>query len=268
MSTASGPAPAPAEVWSAGDYPEVSDRMIPGLGARLVAFAEIRPGSAVLDVAAGAGNASLPAALAGASVTALDITPELIEQGEARSRAAGVEVEWVRGDAQAMPFADESFDHILSCVGVQFCGDRKAAGAELCRVCRPGGGVALVSWTPEGFIGRVLAAITAASGGDPRGPGPLDWGREEKVAELMGRPVADVGFERELVHMPAASAAEWVDFMAAAYGPMVRARSALTERQSWQPLRAELIELADAHGSSRDGGFAVEAEYLLAAIRR
>ncbi len=268
MSTTSGPAPAPAQLWSAGNYPEVSDRMIPALGARLVALAGVRAGSAVLDVAAGSGNASLPAAAAGASVTALDITPELLEQGEQRARRAGLEIEWVRGDAQALPFADASFDHVVSCVGVQFCADRQAAAAELCRVCRPGGRVAVASWTPEGFIGRVLTAITAASGGDARRPGPLDWGREEKVAELLGRPASEVRFQRERVQMPAGSAEEWVDFMAGAYGPMVRARAALEARQAWQPLRAELIEIADAHGAAQADGFAADAEYLAAVLQR
>lgn len=265
MSTTGDPAVlSPAEVWSAGSYAEVAERMIPALGARLVAVAGVTEGSSVLDVAAGSGNASLPAARAGASVTALDVTPELVDVGEAQSRQAGFEIAWVLGDAQALEYPDASFDFVLSCVGVQFCADARAAGAELVRVCRRGGAVAVASWTPEGFIGRVLAAIATASGNAPRRPGPLDWGREEGVAELLRRPASELAFHREQVQMPAASSEEWVDYMAAAYGPMVRARAALETRGAWQSLRKELIEIADAHSASRADSFAVRAEYLTA----
>ena len=269
MSATGDPAaPAPAEVWSTGDYAEVSDRMIPALGARLVELAGVRAGSAVLDVAAGSGNVSLPAARTGAAVTALDITPELLAVGEERSREAGLEITWVQGDAQALPFADASFDFVLSSVGVQFCADPGAAGAELCRVCGHGGVVAVASWTPEGFIGRVLAAIAAASGNAPRRPGPLDWGREGSVAELLGCPPSQLAFRREHVEMPAASPEEWVDYMSAAYGPMARARAALEARRAWQPLREELIGIADSHGSLAAGSFVASAEYLVAVLHR
>jgi ubiquinone/menaquinone biosynthesis C-methylase UbiE len=269
VSTTSNPRPpAPAEVWSTGDYADVCERMIPGLGARLVELAGVRRGSSVLDVAAGSGNAALPAAAAGASVTAIDITPELLEVGMRRSIEAGLDIRWVRGDAQALPYDDESFDYALSCVGVQFCADHDAAAAELRRVCRADGCVALASWTPEGLIGGVLAAVAAASGGPAGRPGPLDWGREEKVAELLQRPKSEVVFHREHVRMPAASAEEWVDYMAGAYGPMVRARAALQSRQAWQPLRETLSEIVDSHAVNDEAGFATRAEYLVAVLQR
>jgi ubiquinone/menaquinone biosynthesis C-methylase UbiE len=258
----------PAEVWSTGDYAEVCDRMIPQLGARLAELAGIGAGQDVLDVAAGTGNAALPAAAAGAVVTALDITPALLEVGARRARAAGLEVAWVHGDAHALPFADATFDRVLSCVGVQFCGDQQAAAAELVRVCRPGGRIALTAWTPEGFIGQVLGAIGRATAADPSRPSPLRWGREDGVRELFGGHARDAVFHRAYVEMPGASAAAWVDFMAEAYGPMARARAALEARGAWEPLREQLTEIAAAHNITESNPFAARAEYLNALLER
>jgi SAM-dependent methyltransferase len=261
-------APGPAEVWSTGDYAEVCDRMIPQLGARLVELAGVGASEEVLDVAAGTGNATLPAAAAGAVVTALDITPALLEVGARRARASGLEVAWVHGDAHALPFADASFDRVLSCVGVQFCGDQHAAAAELVRVCRPGGRIALTAWTPEGFIGQVLATIARATATTAPRPSPLLWGREDGVRELFGDHAQAAVFERAHVEMPAASAAAWVDFMALAYGPMARARAALENRGAWEPLREQLTEVAAAHDTSDSDAFAARAEYLNALLER
>ncbi|MBS1881803.1 MAG: methyltransferase domain-containing protein [Actinobacteria bacterium] len=255
--------PTPAQIWAAGDYADVCERMIPGLGARLVELAGVRADEAVLDVAAGTGNAALPAARRGAAVTALDITPALLEAGAERAAAAGLELSWVHGDARALPFATASFDRVLSCVGVQFCADRAAAAAELLRVCRPGGRVALIAWTPEGFIGQVLAAVSRARGA--AGPSPLEWGRESVVEELFGD-AAEVSTSRAQVEMAAESAAAWVDYMAAAYGPLLIARLALRERGAWEPLREQLCEIAARNDGGGEGAFAASAEYLCALI--
>lgn len=259
-------APAPAEVWSTGDYADVCERMIPDLGARLVNIAEVGADHDVLDVATGTGNAALPAAAAGASVTALDITPSLLAIASQHATAAGLKVTWVQGDAQALPFPDASFDRVLSCVGVQFCARKCAAAAELIRVCRSDGRIALIAWTPEGFLGKVLAAVSEATGGGPR-PAPLDWGSEEHVTELFAELVADIQFARDHIAMPADSAGAWVDYMATAYGPMARARGALDAKGAWQPLREQLIEIANAHDTGDGAPFAARAEYLSAVIR-
>lgn len=240
--------------------------MIPGLGARLVELAGVRPGDRVLDVAAGSGNAALPAAASGAIVTALDITPSLLQVGIERAKAAGQDIDWVHGDAQALPFSGATFDCVLSCVGVQFCPDQAAAASELVRVCRPGGRIALIAWTKEGFIGQVLGAVgRATGGGGPRSP--LDLGSEEKLAELFGEEVTALAVGREHVQMPAASATEWVDFMATAYGPLVRARAMLQARGEWESLRAQLTAIAEDHRADGDG-FMAGAEYLTAVLRR
>ncbi len=257
--------PSPAEVWSSGDYAEVCRRMIPDLGARLVKIAEVNAGHDLLDVATGTGNAALPAAEAGASVTALDITATLLQIAEQHATAAGLDITWVNGDARTLPFPEESFDRVLSCVGVQFCADHHTAASELVRVCRPGGRIALIAWTAEGFLGRVLVAVSQATGRGAQ-PAPLEWGSEEGVAGLFAERAADIQVDRDHVAMPAKSASAWVDYMATAYGPMARARVALEARSAWQPLREQLIQIANTHDVGDAGTFAAHAEYLSAVI--
>lgn len=260
--------PTPADVWSTGDYADVCDRMIPRLGARLVELVGVSAGEHILDVACGTGNVALPAAANGAVVSALDITPELLRVGAERSVAAGVDVAWVQGDAQAMPFADAAFDCVLSCVGVQFCGDQMGAASELLRVCRPEGRIALVAWTPEGFIGQVLAAVSRATGAAGRQPSPLSWGCEEALDELFAGRAGRIVCGREDVTMPAQSPAAWVDYMAETYGPMVGARATLEPQGGWAPLREELTKIATAHDSASPSTFAAKAEYLTTVIYR
>lgn len=146
-------------MWALGDYPSVAAEIIPDLGAVLVEACGVGPGARVLDVAAGSGNATIPAALTGASVVACDLTPELFASGRDKAVQHGVEVEWHEADAEALPFADGEFDVVLSCVGVMFAPHHQATADELTRVCRPGGTIGLLSWTPEGFLGQMLATM-------------------------------------------------------------------------------------------------------------
>ena len=146
-------------MWASGDYPAMVETFLEPLGPRLVAAAGIGPHLRVLDVAAGTGNASLPAARAGAQVTASDLTPELLDAGRRRADAAGLELEWVQADAERLPFDDASFDVVMSCIGVMFAPHHQAAADELVRVCRPGGTLALLSWTPEGMLGALFKTM-------------------------------------------------------------------------------------------------------------
>lgn len=146
-------------MWALGDYPAVAEEVIPDLGQILVRAAGIGPGHRVLDVAAGAGNAAIEAARAGAHVVASDLTPDLLDAGRLRAAAVNARLDWRIADAEALPFGNDEFDLVISCVGVIFAPHHQVAAHELVRVCRPGGTIAVISWTPEGFIGQVLTTM-------------------------------------------------------------------------------------------------------------
>lgn len=166
-------------MWALGDYPELAGDIISELGPRLIAACDVQPGDRLLDIAAGAGNAAIPAALQGASVVASDLTPELLDSGREQAAQHGAEIEWREADAEALPFRDGEFDVVVSCVGVMFAPHHQASADELIRVCRPGGTIGLLNWTPEGFIGQMFATMKPYAPPPPPGsqPPPL-WGSE------------------------------------------------------------------------------------------
>ena len=170
-------------MWASGDYSTMVETFLLPLGPELVAAAGVGSGQRVLDVAAGTGNASLPAARTGAAVTASDLTPELLDAGRQRAEAEGLELEWVQADAEHLPFADESFDVVMSCIGVMFAPHHQQAADELVRVCRPGGTLALLSWTPEGMLGALFRTMGEFAPPPPPGAQPPPfWGSEEHLA--------------------------------------------------------------------------------------
>ena len=166
-------------MWASGDYPTLASDLIWELGPRAVAAADVRPGERVLDVAAGSGNAAIPAALRGAMVVATDLAPELFDAGRRHATEAGAELEWREADAEALPFADDAFDVVLSTVGVMFAPHHQVAADELVRVVRPGGRIALISWTPEGFIGQMFKVMKPFAAPLPELPDEV--GRERRV---------------------------------------------------------------------------------------
>jgi len=169
-------------MWASGDYASMVETFLLPLGPRLVEACDIGPGMRVLDVAAGTGNASLPAAQRGATVTASDLTPELLQAGRRRAEADGLELEWVEADAEKLPFDDESFDVVMSSIGAMFAPHHQDVADELVRVCRPGGTIGLLSWTPEGMIGALFRTMGPFAPPPPPGaqPPPL-WGSEAHV---------------------------------------------------------------------------------------
>lgn len=210
-------------MWALGEYHAIAGEVIPHLGARLVAASGIGPGQRVLDVAAGTGNAAIPAALAGAEVVASDLTPELFDVGRRLAELRGAELEWQEADAEALPFADAEFDAVISCVGVMFAPHHQASADELVRVTKPGGTIAHISWTPSGFIGQLFATMKPYAPPPPPGaqPPPL-WGDPEHVAGLFGDKVTDV--QARVEHLPVTRFArpeEWRDFFKAFYGPTI-----------------------------------------------
>jgi SAM-dependent methyltransferase len=191
-------------MWASGDYPSMVETFLLPLGPRLVEACGIGSGMRVLDVAAGTGNASLPAAERGATVTASDLTPELLEAGRRSAEAEGLQLDWVEADAENLPFEDESFDVVMSSIGAMFAPHHQETADELVRVCRPGGTIGLLSWTPEGMIGALFRTMGPFAPPPPPGaqPPPL-WGSEEHVRELFGDRVEFGTLERDVLDITA-----------------------------------------------------------------
>jgi ubiquinone/menaquinone biosynthesis C-methylase UbiE len=184
-------------VWSAGDFPRVARETIPSVGPALVTAAQIRTGDRVLDVGAGSGATSLPAARAGGDVVACDITPELLAAGRSAAIAAEVAIEWVEADAEDLPFADASFDVVLSSFGAMFAPRHQVVADELLRVVRPGGTVAMANWTPEGTIGQFFMTMAPFMPAPPEGAQPpILWGVEDHVRSLVADRVSELRFSR------------------------------------------------------------------------
>ncbi|WP_344605189.1 class I SAM-dependent methyltransferase [Sporichthya brevicatena] len=259
-------------MWALGDYPAVATEVIAELGPILVAAAGIGPGTTVCDVAAGSGNASIPAALAGGEVTATDLCPDLLEVGQAAAERAGATLQWREADAENMPCADARYDVTMSCVGVMFAPHHQRAADELLRITRPGGTIALISWTPEGFIGRMFATMKPYAPPPPPGasPPPL-WGNEEHVRALLGAGVSSLHAARRTLKVDRfASGAEFRDFFKATYGPTIAVYTALgDDAEKVTALDADLAALGDAalcDGASPEG--VMEWEYLLVTATR
>src|SRR5215472_17489542 len=260
-------------MWALGDYPALADELIPDLGAVLTSACRVRPGATVLDVAAGSGNAAIAAARAGASVVACDLTPELLEAGRARAAAVSVDLEWREADAEELPFADGEFDIVMSCLGVMFAPHHQLSAAELVRVCRPGGTIGLLNWTPEGFIGQLFATMKPYAPPPPPGaqPPPL-WGREDHVRSLLGDQVTDVTARRQTLRVSRFGRPEdFRDYFKANYGPTIAAyRGIADDPERTAALDADLADLARRHdlGTGGTGSTVMEWEYLLFTARK
>src|SRR5687767_6358831 len=184
-------------MWALGDYHRFAKETVWELGPVLVAACGVSAGQRVLDVAAGTGNVAIRAAQTGASVVASDVTLENFDAGRRAARTAGVDLEWIEGDAQALPFADDEFDVVTSCFGVMFAPDHEAAASELLRVCRPGGVIGLINFTPDGAGGDFFRVLSAYAPPSPSAaPSPLLWGTEDHVKNLFGDRVQALAMSR------------------------------------------------------------------------
>jgi SAM-dependent methyltransferase len=257
-------------MWALGDYPALADEVISGLGARLVEAAGVRAGQQVLDVAAGSGNASIPAALTGAAVIASDLVPDLLEAGRARAAARGAQLDWEVADAEALPWAARSFDVVLSCLGVMFAPHQEVAAAELVRVCRPDGRIALLNWTPSGFIGRMFATMKPYAPPPPPGAQPPPrWGDEQHVRGLFGEAVEVLDVRTESVRVACFDdPVDFREYFKARYGPTIAVYRGLTE----DPTRAAALDAElEALATDADCGeesFIMNWEYQILIARR
>lgn len=239
-----------AAMWASGNYPAVVSDVVASLGGILVDAVGVREGLCVLDVAAGTGTAALPAARRGATVTATDLTPELLAVGRADAAAEGLDITWQAADAEALPFPDAEFDAVVSTIGVMFAPHHQLAADELLRVCRPAGTVGVLSWTPEGFIGQMFAVMKPYAPPPPPGasPAPL-WGSADHVRQLFGDRVADlVARQRSLRVARFHDGADFRDYFKANYGPTIAVyRFIADDPAKVAALDADLAALGDRY---------------------
>lgn len=254
--------------WASGDYPRIAE-LVADVGERVAERAGIGAGDEVLDVAAGTGNAAIPAARAGARVIASDLTPELFVAGRRRAAVAGVEIEWIAADAEDLPFADGRFDHVLSSIGVQFTPRHEVVARELVRVCRPGGQITLGNWAADGYIGRFWTVMGPYLPAPPDYASPAPgWGRVDHVERLFADQPVELSFERATMHFEADSPDAFIDQFADAYGPLLQAKNALGAGGAWKDLRAELVALSAEANLEPDHGFRAPSDYLVIVIRK
>ena len=253
-------------MWASGDYPSMVETFLLPLGPRLVDACGIEAGMTVLDVAAGTGNASLPAARLGARVTASDLTPELLEAGRRVAEDEGLELDWVEADAERLPFADGSFDVVMSSIGAMFAPHHQAVADELVRVCRPGGTIGMLNWTPEGMIGSLFRTMGPFAPPPPPGAqSPPLWGGEDHLQGLFGDRVAWRALERDHLTITAfPNARDYGAHFRARYGPTIAAR-ANAERSGREAEFDETLDrFCDEWDRGTEGQARFEKEYLVA----
>jgi len=222
-----------------------------------------------LSEGCGSGNATIPAARTGAEVTGLDLVPELLESGRAEAREAGVEIEWVEGDAENLPFDDGSFDVSMSAIGAMFAPDHKAAAGELARVAKPGGVVANAAWTPEGNTGVFFATLTKHMPPPPEGfQSPVLWGTEDHLREIFEGTDVELEFERHAVHFEFVSVDAAVEIFEEKFGPVVAAREALEPQGKWEAARADLVTSFEGFREEGSNEAKWDGEYLVAVGRK
>lgn len=257
-------------MWALGSYPTVAAEIIPDLGRTLVEACAVEEGLRVLDVAAGSGNAAIAAAAVGARVVACDLTPELLQAGREEADRRNLALEWREADAEGLPFRDGEFDVVMSCVGVMFAPRHQRCADELLRVCRPGGTVGLISWTPEGFIGDMFSTMRPYSPPPPAGTeAPPLWGSEQHLIALLGDRVDGLTTRRRSVTVDRFSTPEeFRDYFKARYGPTVAAYRAIgDDAQRVAELDRDLAELARRHDRG-ENATVMDWEYLLATAHR
>lgn len=257
-------------MWAMGDYDRFARATVWELGQVLVDACGVTAGQHVLDVGAGTGNVAIRAAMKGASVVASDLTPEHFNAGRLGAAAAGVQLEWIEGDAESLPFDDARFDVVTSCFGAMFAPNHQAVADELVRVCRPGGTIGLVSFTPEGIGGEFFALLAPFAPPPPAdAQPPLLWGNEEHVRALFGKRVSSLTLSRHTYVEHAASPQEYCRLFMETFGPLVAIRASL---EADHPRHAELdrrfSESVTRWNKGRPSGpVEIDYEYLLAIIR-
>lgn len=231
--------------WAAGDFPAVARLTLWEVGPRIVAAVGVQPGEKTLDVACGTGNAAVRAAEAGAQVTGVDLTPELFDAARLEAAQAGVTVDWVQGDAEELPFEDDSFDVVLSTFGCMFAPRHAVAASEIARVLRPGGRIGITAWTPEGGMGSFFRTVGSYMPPPPPiAQPPVLWGDEDHVRNLFAESRIELEFRRETVEQAQFDSTDQaIEYLSTRFGPMIMAREMLTASGRWDDLYGDLVEL-------------------------
>ena len=246
--------------WSSGDYAVVG-ATLQIVGEQLCEALDIRSGQKVLDVAAGNGNATLAAARRWCDVVSTDYVPSLLARGRNRAAAEGLSIRFEEADAEALSFADASFDAVVSTFGVMFTPDQDKAAAELLRVCRSGGKIGLANWTPEGFIGQVFKTLGRHLPPPAGAKSPALWGTEARIKEMFGPSATSIKAERRNFIFRYRSAEHFLDVFRNYYGPMLKAFAAL-DAANQQGLQDDLLALIGRMNRAEDGTMVVPGEYL------
>jgi len=247
--------------WIAGDFGQIA-RYYTRDAEDFINRLNLKPGMKVLDVACGTGNLALPAARTGAEVTGVDIAPNSIEQARENAKREGLNAKFDEGDAEALPYADASFDAVVTMFGAMFAPRPELVAAELKRVCRPGGFIAMAKWTPSGFIGKMFKTNAAYLPLPPGMASPVLWGVEETVRERFREGISKLETKLQNVKWVFPfSPAEVVEHFRLYYGPTQKAFGALDESKQ-AALRKDLDELWEKHNRATDGSTDVDAEYL------
>jgi ubiquinone/menaquinone biosynthesis C-methylase UbiE len=246
--------------WASGDYAIVG-ATLQIVGETLCEALDLRSGQAVLDVAAGNGNATLAAARRWCDVTSTDYVPELLERGSARADAEGWLIKFKQADAEALPFIDNGFDAVLSTFGVMFTPNQDKAAAELIRVCKPGGKIGLANWTPEGFIGQLFKTLGRHIPPPIGVKSPALWGTRARIEELFGRSAAAIETQPRKFVFRYRSAEHWMDVFKTYYGPMLKAFAA-PQPPAQQALHDDIMALIARMNRSGDKTMVLPSEYL------
>ena len=249
-------------MWAAGNYDAIAE-LVWSVGDRLTQRLDIQSGEEILDVGCGTGNAAIPAAEAGARVVGLDLTPELFERGRERAEEAGVEIEWVEGDAEALPFDDESFDVVLSTFGCMFAPRHQVTARELARVVRPGGRLGIAAWTPSGFVGDFFRSLGAHLPPLPvfTQP-PVLWGDPDYVRALFEGTGVEVELSLDQVDFRFDSVEQAVEEYESNFGPVIVTREFLEPEGRWDAAHLDFVALYAGY-ADEDGSLDFPAEYLV-----
>lgn len=252
--------------WSSGDYAVVGTTL-QIVGEDLCEALDIRAGQTVLDVAAGNGNVSLAAARRWCAVTSTDYVPALLERGRQRAAADRLKITFQEADAEALPFADNTFDVVVSTFGVMFTPDQEKAASELMRVCRPGGKIGLANWTPEGFIGQLFKTLGKYLPPPAGARSPALWGTPARITEMFGPSALGIHAVPRNFVFRYRSPEHFLEIFKSYYGPMLKAFAAL-DAANQQGLRTDLLSLIGRMNRAEDGTMIVPSEYLEIVITR